>query len=167
MHFTWLVPFTLLGVCTFSLCIQFCDNTESMESNNFDWQEGCHCWNDNSLNFQLQSLGDFCHPILLRVNTGHVFLLNVGKSKKSDPLQCTGLHFQKAYTHWGTSCPQCVYQIWWCIYSFCQILLLSAHAYMHLYCPQWVYAFWKCKPVNEVSIKITTVRHTLTVSRDI
>ncbi len=27
----------------------------------------------------------------------------------------TGLHFQKAYTHSGTSCPQCVYQIWWCI----------------------------------------------------
>ncbi len=23
----------------------------------------------------------------------------------------TGLHFQKAYTHWGTSCPQCIYQI--------------------------------------------------------
>ncbi len=46
----------------------------------------------------------------------------------------TGLHFQKVYTHSGTSCPQCVYQIWWCIYSFCQILLLSAHAYMHLYC---------------------------------
>ncbi len=23
--------------------------------------------------------------------------------------------------------PQCVYQIWWCIYSFCQILLFSAH----------------------------------------
>ncbi len=24
----------------------------------------------------------------------------------------TGLHFQKAHTHSGTSCPQCVYQIW-------------------------------------------------------
>ncbi len=46
----------------------------------------------------------------------------------------TGLHFQKAYTHSGTSCPWCVYQIWWCIYSFCQILLLSAHECMHLYC---------------------------------
>ncbi len=46
----------------------------------------------------------------------------------------TGLHSQKAYTHSGTSCPQCVYQNWWCIYSFCQILLLSAHECMHLYC---------------------------------
>ncbi len=52
-------------------------------------------------------------------------------------------HFPLDYTHRltlpkgiysSTSCPQCVYQIWWCIYSFCQILLLSAHAYIHLYC---------------------------------
>ncbi len=26
----------------------------------------------------------------------------------------TGLHFQKAYTHWGTSCPQRVYAFWKC-----------------------------------------------------
>ncbi len=52
----------------------------------------------------------------------------------------TGLHFQKAYTHWGTSCPQCVHQIWWCIYSFCQILLLSAHACMHIYLTKLIYA---------------------------
>ncbi len=46
----------------------------------------------------------------------------------------TGLRTQKTYTHTGTSSSQCVHQICSCIYSFCQILLLSAHACMHLYC---------------------------------
>ena len=34
---------------------------------------------------------------------------------------------KRHYTHSGTSSIQCVYQIWWCIYSFWQILLLFTH----------------------------------------
>ena len=43
----------------------------------------------------------------------------------------TGIYTQKAYTHLGTSSSQCIHQICSCIYSFCQIHFLPAHAFMH------------------------------------
>ncbi len=47
------------------------------------------------------------------------------------PHHFTGLHLQKPYTHSGTFSSQCVYQICYCMYSLCQVLLLFANAYMH------------------------------------
>ncbi len=45
------------------------------------------------------------------------FFSGTGEMLTTDSLYFTGLHTQKAYTHTGTSSPQ--------------ILMLSAHAYMH------------------------------------
>ncbi len=76
------------------------------------------------------------------------------------PLMCIFYRCKKVYTQSGTSCPQCVYQIWWwytrythwgliaIIHAWADSKMSWQNEYVHQEVPEWVYAFWRCKPVN-------------------